>query len=151
MNTGMADRERHVILAFPHPTQQDVQLVIDMTRMQFGAAGRGPNDESYFLGTWEAYQESMKKICNQAEFQKEIFLKPDLEKALEDRLRQAAEIVWERWNNRHKEGWCEYCGKGGPDLLKCSGCKNRNVYFCSAEHQRLGGKLHSLTCGGKET
>jgi hypothetical protein len=93
----------------------------------------------------------MKKICG------EIILQPTqppppffgTKGIHEARLTACAKKAWERWENREKEGWRDYCrkdGKGGGSLMRCGSCKTVKVRYCCKSHQKAGWKLHKHTC-----
>ncbi|KUJ08777.1 uncharacterized protein LY89DRAFT_724788 [Mollisia scopiformis] len=123
------DNDRpHAVVVFPAPG--GVGFVVDMTSMQFGEAGRGLFGEPYFMGTAEEFYIAML----------EVYRTP--------RLQACAKRVWNRWENRENEGWCEYCGVGASEkvLQRCGGCKKRKVRYCRKEHQTADWKLHKYTC-----
>jgi hypothetical protein len=111
--TGSRENEKHAVLAFPCPGEQaQQQLVVDMTRMQYGSAGRGIYGENYFLGTLDDYMKSMKKICNDlkvANISEKIFIATGSE--TETRMKACAKKVWARWQNRESEGRCDIAGR----------------------------------------
>lgn len=49
--TGLEQESLHSVLGFSDSGSSNVDYVVDMTRMQFGNAGRGSFGELYFLGT----------------------------------------------------------------------------------------------------
>jgi hypothetical protein len=63
-------------------------------------------------------------------------------------LNPCAERVWDRWQNREKVGWCDYCGVGSAErrLLDCSACKKVKVRYWCKEQQKAAWKLHKFTC-----
>ena len=118
-----------------------------MTRMQWGEAGRGPFGELYYLGSTAGYYDVMGNVCDDIEElgKGATHVAPsEHTKALEACVRR----VWERWENRDKEGWCDYCGVGSFErrLLDCSACKETKVRYCCKEHQKAAWKLHKFTC-----
>jgi hypothetical protein len=123
-------------------------LVVDMARMQYGATGRGTYGESYFLGTLSGFVGSMQQnICTQLVPKYEVErISLGINEENEVRIRECANRAWKRWQNRKTEGWCDYCGKGGPDLMQCGACKKTKVRYCCREHQVAGWKLHKHTC-----
>jgi hypothetical protein len=146
MSTGARDNEAHCVLGFPHQDAAGMMFIVDMSRMQYGAAGRGSYGENYFLGTIDDWIESMKNICAE-------LIKVDLSSTVsisdmeeDKRLKNCAQRVWDRWQNRESEGWCEHCGKGGKNLLRCGRCKTAMIRYCCKEHQVAGWKLHKHTC-----
>ncbi|KAH6694814.1 hypothetical protein BKA61DRAFT_662751 [Leptodontidium sp. MPI-SDFR-AT-0119] len=152
-SSGASDSENHCVLAFRHPENSDVfskenYFIVDMTRLQYGEAGYGTYGETYFLGTYEDYPTSMAKICGELEFRGMTTATTGRADEPENQVRvqECAKRAWERWMNREKEGWCEYCGRGGAELKRCGACKGRKVWYCCDEHNRKGWKLHKLTC-----
>lgn len=114
--------------------------------MQYGEAGRGLHGENYFIGTMNKYLETMKKVCGEM---KSVGMYPELGTTgseNEARLRACARKVLERWQNRETESWCNFCGKPGPNLRCCPGCKDEKVGYCCVEHQKSDWKLHKHTC-----
>jgi MYND finger len=149
--TGNKEGENHSVLGFPHPDKPEEYLVVDMTRVQYGIAGRGIYGETYFLGTLDTYVSSMGKFCEGLIDVGHGASYMEMESGeTKARLIRCAKRVWERWQNREKEGWCEYCGKGGPNLMKCGGCKKVAIWYCCKEHQVAGWKLHKHTCKKNE-
>lgn len=148
MTTGSRDNEGHGILAFPCPGRKDKQqFVVDMTRMEYGDAGRGTYGENYFLGTLDGYMKSMRRICVDPELVNTWdACHTALGSEAETRMKACAKRVWERWQNRESEGWCEHCGKGGKELKRCRGCRMAKVWWCCREHQLAGWTLHKHTC-----
>lgn len=117
-----------------------------MSRMQYGLAGKGVREEYYFLGSMEEWSASMKAVCGS------VLVKGTLPGVLhatgsenERFLRGCAERAWKRWCARGREGWCEFCGRGG-ELEACGGCKEAKVRYCCKEHQKAGWKVHKFTC-----
>lgn len=150
--TGNREGENHGVLGFRHPDKPEVYLVVDMTRMQYGTAGRGLYGENYFLGTLDSYVSSMGKICERLIDVGHGASYMEMESSeIEARLIRCARRVWERWQNREKEGWCEHCGKGGPNLKMCGGCKKVAIRYCCKEHQVAGWKLHKHSCEKNRT
>ncbi|KAG4440083.1 hypothetical protein IFR05_004426 [Cadophora sp. M221] len=152
-SSGAHSSENHCVLAFRHPSNGDIfskenYYIVDMTRLQYGEAGYGTYGETYFLGTYEEHLTSMSKICGELEFNRMVTATKDQTNEPENqvRVKECAMRAWERWMNRDKEGWCEYCGRGGVELKRCGACKGRKVWYCCDEHNRKGWKLHKLTC-----
>ncbi|KAH6722623.1 hypothetical protein BKA61DRAFT_729934 [Leptodontidium sp. MPI-SDFR-AT-0119] len=144
---GGKDGDAHAILGFPYPGSKFVNAVVDLSRMQYGEVGRGSFGEFYFVGSYEDYCDSTEKnICTQLQNRGTAnYMNPSSDLVEEARLKGCTERVWERWQNRHKQGWCAHCGKGGK-LLKCSGCRQSQTWYCCKEHQVAGWKLHKHTC-----
>jgi hypothetical protein len=144
---GSEQESLHSVLAFPRPGSKFCDFVVDMTRMQFGEAGRGTFGEPYFLGSTDAFMDIMKNVCDEVE---ELGIGASHVGMSEhtEVLNACAERVWDRWQNREKEGWCDYCGVGSAErrLLDCSACKKVKVRYCCKEHQKAGWKLHKFTC-----
>ncbi|PMD17196.1 hypothetical protein NA56DRAFT_648917 [Hyaloscypha hepaticicola] len=146
--TGRDQESLHSALGFAAPGSGHVDFVVDMTRMQWGEAGRGLLGELYCLGSVAGYYRAMENVCDDIE---EVgngatHVAPSIHT---EAMKSCARRVWERWENRDKEGWCDYCG--GPDsserrLLNCSACKETKVRYCCKEHQKAGWKLHKFTC-----
>lgn len=61
--TGGDKESMHGVLGFPAPGSQYVDMVVDMTRMQWGEAGRGLLGETYWLGTIEQFQDAAGMVC----------------------------------------------------------------------------------------
>jgi hypothetical protein len=145
---GSKEDECHVVGVFKCNQDKNKWIVVDMSRMQYGEAGRGLFGENYFLGTLTQFRESMKKICGEAIVgalvHPTLVLGGNVENEL--RLRTCAKRAWERWQNREKEGWCAFCGKPVCDLQKCSACRNKKIFYCCKEHQKSDWKLHKHTC-----
>lgn len=146
MSTGSRDNETHCVLGFPHESAAGMMFIVDMSRMQYGAAARGSYGDNYFLGSFSDFDDSMKNICTEL-IKIETSRRVDIQDVEEDkRLKSCAQRVWDRWQNRESEGWCEHCGKGGKDLLRCGGCETVTIRYCCREHQVAGWKLHKHTC-----
>ncbi|TVY58054.1 hypothetical protein LSUE1_G009562 [Lachnellula suecica] len=146
---GFEDNSVHAVLSFPVRGGDD--FVVDMTRMQYGTAGRGTYGENYFFGLWDDYNKSMAKICsgiNNIRNSLQMNMTPEFDRA---RAQACAQRVWERWQKREEEGWCEHCGKPGVDSKLCGGCKEAKVRYCCREHQVAGWKLHKYTCEKKKS
>lgn len=119
--------------------------MIDLTRIQYGDAGRGTNGELYFVGRLDTYLEEMKGIAGEV-VSKEYELECGQQKA--ERLRGSAEKVFEAWKNREKMGWCEYCGRPMElgALVRCQRCGSQVVGWCCEEHLRYDQRLHAKNC-----
>src|SRR4051794_4294699 len=61
--TGFENSECHSILGFSSINGTSPYTVVDMTWMQYGAAGRGEHGEVYFIGSLAYYRASMQHIC----------------------------------------------------------------------------------------
>jgi hypothetical protein len=145
MITGCKPEEKHIFMAFPHRATPLNPTIADMTRMQYGAAGRGIYGETYYLGGFHDYRASMRNICGDFT----ILDCPKLERIgaeIEVRLEGCAKKALMRWKNRDMEGWCAYCGVGGVGLMRCKGCTETKVWYCCKEHQIAGMNLHRHTC-----
>ncbi|CAG8962200.1 hypothetical protein HYFRA_00005252 [Hymenoscyphus fraxineus] len=144
--SGFRDEQGRAILAFRNdPLTPDI--VVDMSRLQYGDAGRGDYGENYYLGRFSDYLESFKKLYGNI-----VPLNskpPGLYKSSSKERREwqigCAERAWKRWNEKESKPWCDFCGKGG-NLMKCGACKNSEVWYCCKEHQVAGWKLHKHTC-----
>jgi hypothetical protein len=146
-HTGHTEDEHHAVTAFVHTDDTNKFVIVDMSRMQYGDAGRGLYGEKYFLGTLSDFLVSMKKVCKEATISGMPFpVLGGTGTENEKRLRACAKKVWERWLNREIQGWCNFCGKPGPNLMSCGACKKRKVNYCCKEHQRSDWKLHKYTC-----
>lgn len=142
--TGSENKSPHSVMGFGKPGSDQVDYVVDMTSMQWGEAGRGRYGEPYFLGDVDEFEKSMRRVCDELALDSTAGeVAPSEHTAL---LKECAQRVMERWNNRETEGWCVYCGKGGPSLLRCTGCKLNRVWYCCKEHQVSDWKLHKHTC-----
>jgi len=145
-NTGMKTDEPHAVLVFFHP-QHPAGFVVDMTRTQYGDAGRGMHGENYFLGTIAEFRTSMREICVTLHEQPVLLGSLDARgNENEARLRACAAKVLERWQNRETEGWCAFCGKPGVNFQRCPGCTTKEVLYCCVEHRKSDWKLHKWTC-----
>ncbi|KAE9376045.1 hypothetical protein N431DRAFT_543395 [Stipitochalara longipes BDJ] len=149
-NNGQKNNEPHLVVMFPHPQYPDgieQRFVVDMTRMQYGEAGRGLHGENYLLGTSSQFHDSMNNICAQARVTRTLSLKLESNgNENEQRLRACAKKAWERWQNRDTEAWCAFCGKPGRALQECSECTTQKVFYCCKEHRKSDEKLHEYTC-----
>jgi len=122
-------------------------IVIDMTRTQYGEAGRGLYGENYFLGTFGQFREGMEKVCEEAVVAGLVAARlTETGNENDWRLKACAKKVWDRWQKRETEGWCAFCGKPGLDFRKCSACRTKKVFYCCVEHQKNDWKLHKWTC-----
>ena len=149
LHTGYTEDERLAVSIFVQKGQDPKNwFVVDMSRMQYGEAGRGVYGENYFLGTLSDFLESMKEVCKEATITGALFprLVSGGNKENKERLMACAKKVWERWQNRETEGWCNFCGKPGRNLMSCGACKEKKVRYCCKEHQRFDWKLHKYTC-----
>ena len=114
--------------------------------MQYGEAGHGLHGENCFIGTWDNYRDSMREICGEL---KDVTITHYLGATgseNEVRLQACVKRVFQRWEKRDIEGWCEFCGKGGKELLFCGGCNKAVVRYCCKEHQKMAWKFHKFTC-----
>lgn len=117
-----------------------------MTRMQYDLAGKGLRGEYYFLGNMEEWTTCMKAVCGSLHMTGTLpGVLPTTGSENEKVLRGCAQRAWKRWCDREKEGWCEFCGRGG-ELKACSGCKGGKVKYCCKEHQKAAWKVHKVTC-----
>ncbi|KUJ13715.1 uncharacterized protein LY89DRAFT_672006 [Mollisia scopiformis] len=150
-HTGARENEDHAVVVFNVKGPAETQVVVDMTRSQYGIAGRGTFGERYFLGNIEEWLTSMDKVCNNTTTlltRSTNF--PRTKSENENRIEACAKKVWERWQNRVKEQWCAYCGKPGVELKKCNGCKAKKICYCCGDHQKSDWKLHKMTCERKK-
>lgn len=146
MMTGRRDEETHKVLVFRNPIT-NVALLVDAARMQFGEAARGPYGENYFIGSYPAFMRSMKNICAEAkDYRKVARLGEGNDHFTELRIRQCVVNAMDRWQNRNNEDWCNFCGKEGPNMLKCCIRYTIQVGYCCEEHQGYDSALHVLTC-----
>ena len=145
--TGVDQESLHSALGFAGPGSANVDFVVDMTRMQWGEAGRGRFGELYYLGSVDGYYGIMKNVCEGIEEAGlgATHVAPSIHTKS---MAACAKRVWERWENRDNEGWCDYCGVGASErpLSSCSGFKQTKVRYCCKEHQASGWKLHKFTC-----
>ncbi|CZR58252.1 uncharacterized protein PAC_08143 [Phialocephala subalpina] len=150
--TGLGQESSHSVLGFSCRGSGVVDFVVDMTRMQWGEAGRGSFGETCYLGTEAGFVDIMANVCDGV---KEVGHDATHVGPSEHTMTMeaCATRVWERWNNRDKEGWCDYCGVGASEwpLLDCSACKETKLRYCCKEHQRAAWKLHKFTCEKKKT
>jgi hypothetical protein len=142
---GVYDDFTNEVLVLPY--SEDQHLVLSMTSLQFGERGRGSCGEPYFLGTTDAWVDMMGQVCDRMEIPSSEGICIDAHKHTA-RLQACAKRVWERWQNRENEGWCDYCGVGSAEckLQECSACKEVKVRYCCAEHQKAAWKLHKFIC-----
>ena len=65
--TGEDEEEGHCVSEFPDSLNNDIEhtFVVDMSRMQYGEAGRRLLRENYFLDTFNQFCNSMKKVCEE--------------------------------------------------------------------------------------
>lgn len=149
MFNGTRDGEAHIVLAFPVPGRDlSDTYIVDMTRMQYGEAGRGQNGEPYYFGLAPSYWSSMTEICANLQITAvtEQRLPHGPDPVIVTRLKHCAQKVFHRWLNRFNEGWCDYCGKGGKELFRCHSCQNKQFFYCCRRHQVAGWKLHRYIC-----
>lgn len=106
--TGGDDESMHAVLGFPKPGESHVEYVVDMTRMQFGETGRGLFGELYWMGSADDYMGAAEKVCKKMELWGSSSRVGPSEH--DTWLRECARRAWKRWQNRDKEGWCDYCG-----------------------------------------
>jgi len=149
--TGFGQESLHSVLGFAGPGSANVDFVVDMSRMQWGEAGRGSFGELYYLGTTDKFFEIMENVCDDIEEvgNAATHVGPSEHTTA---MEACAKRVWERWENRDKEGWCEYCGVGAAErpLFSCSACTETKVRYCCKEHQTAAWKLHKFTCEKKK-
>lgn len=105
---------------FRKKKELDNYLILDMTRMQYGLNAlveNGTVAQTYFLGSWRDYVESMKGICGKI-VDVEI-LGSDTDggdrSALGKRLDECAVEALRRWEGREVDGWCMICGGSRDD------------------------------------
>lgn len=151
--TGSRSPENHCVMAFLrqrnlNPNQKNSYYVVDMTRMQYGKAALGPLGETYFMGSVQGFEDSMQSICGHLKLVRmsQTNLPSGGNLAIIARLEECARRAFRRWQSRDSAGWCEHCGVGGPNLLRCNGCRTKRVYYCCLSHQDDGRKLHELIC-----
>ena len=144
--TGRDQESLHSALGFAAPGSGHVDFVVDMTRMQWGQAGRGSLGELYYLGSVAGYYRAMKNVCDDIEDvgNGATHVGPSMHT---EAMEACARRVWERWENRDKEGWCDYCG--GPDsserrLLNCVLAKKRRSDIVAKSIRKRGGNCTSL-------
>jgi len=126
---GSKGDDKHGILGFKHLKKPDEYLVVDMTRLQYSDTGRGDYGENYFLGTLSDWKKSMGRICERLIplSRSPLPMPMGEDRANEARLKACAYRAWQRWNDRGTAAWCDFCGKGGPGLKQCGGCKTVRI------------------------
>jgi hypothetical protein len=99
---GSEQESLHSVLAFLRPGSRLCDFMVDMTRMQFGEAGRGSSGEPYFLRTTDAFMNIMTNVCDEVE---ELGIGASHVGISEhtEVLNTCAERVWERWQNRRRK------------------------------------------------
>lgn len=149
--TGRDNQSLHSAFGFASPSSGNVEFVVDMTRMQWGEAGRGQFGELYYLGSLDEYYDIMNNVCDGI-VELEIGATHVAPSSHTEAMAACAKRVWERWENRDKEGWCDYCDVGASErrLSNCSGCRQTKVRYCCKEHQASAWKLHKFTCEKKK-
>lgn len=141
----LGNPEKHCVLAFPRPGQPNQHFVVDMSRMQYGEAGRGDYGENYFLGTLERWTESMTNICEAVKGKRLIKVATE-GCGSEERFETCVKNVWETWDNREMQGWCDYCGKPDKEGLMAHCVNCGKVQYCCNEHLKAARKLHKHMC-----
>lgn len=106
--TGSKHDSPHVVLGFLKPGGTKVEFVVDMTRMQFGEAGRGLFGETYWMGSFDDLWDAAENVCDKMILKDTYGLVGD--SGQDELLKECAERVWEKWEHRDVEGWCDYCG-----------------------------------------
>lgn len=157
--SGDADGYAHVVLRFPIDT--DTDYILDVSRLQYGEAGRGSYGENYFLDTYREFSKANTKICQRIwqmdagegdahSIQERFKVDPGWLPVIENCARRALE----RWNEREGggDGWCEHCGIGGK-MVVCPPCLTAGiaVRYCTERHRFLAWKLHQHTCAIRPT
>ncbi|KAJ7474234.1 hypothetical protein FB451DRAFT_1248409 [Mycena latifolia] len=142
--TGDESTIIHSVMEFPESSRGS-SVILDMSSLQFGDAGRGVGGRSTFvLESRDNFVDRLKRIANSASFTKvsqRIRGCPD-----DPWLKPIAAKVKARWENRHTEPWCGHCGAPGPDLKKCSKC--HVAAYCDAPHQLAAWPFHKKFCAG---
>lgn len=88
-STGKTDGADHVILEFANPQDAQDPYVVDISRIQYGEAGRGRYGEIYFLDKRSEWYVSNKKICDIGYPKDHV-----IEDSDEPWLKECAERVW---------------------------------------------------------
>ncbi|KAJ7651850.1 hypothetical protein B0H17DRAFT_958247 [Mycena rosella] len=143
--TGDEDTMVHAVMGFTDSSSSASDIILDMASLQFGDAGRGLGGRSTFvLESRSDFGNRLNRIANSASFTKtsaRIRPCPD-----DGWLKPIAAKVKARWENRHAESWCGHCGSPGPDLKKCSKC--RDTSYCDAAPQVAAWPFHKKFCAG---
>jgi len=119
---------QHTILGFqlPGSNSNSIDYVVDMSSMQFGDAERGTYGEQYFLGSLAGFENATVEHGGGIKLVASDSNMIQYSDRFTEISKECAQRVWNRWQNRDKEGWCEYCGVGGI-LLECAPCKQACV------------------------
>jgi hypothetical protein len=138
----------HAVFAFAREDTPTYSSFLDLASMQFGDDGRGPGEAGqglFDLGTDDEFEERMygKFTTNldPAGHKSSARINPG---PRDKWLKEAAERVKERWENREKERWCGHCGCPVPEDKKCAGCKA--AWYCCKEHQQRAWPFHKGYC-----
>jgi len=67
--TGLKEDGLHAVWGFPRLGSQNLDLVVDMARMQWGDSGRRAYGEKYYMGTIDGFFDVMEKVCGDMEEQ----------------------------------------------------------------------------------
>jgi len=144
--TGCDEVSLHAVLGFP-PPGGDVDVILDLSSMQFGDVGRGFNGKGLFvLEPKSQYVSRLDKFAKGNDFSdakesQRIRHTPD-----DDWLKEAAKRTKERWDKRSVEPWCGHCGAPAcaEPLKRCAKCHRAHYY--DAAHQLAAWPFHKHFC-----
>jgi hypothetical protein len=135
--SGKEDVLPHAVFGFAPFDEENVSVILDLSSMQFGEAGRGlKSGDTFVLESLDHYYDRLETIARgvgESTTSKSLGPTP-----VDEWLKEVAKRAKSRWSARATQPWCRHCG-APVQLLKpkrCSLCKE--VYYCSRAH----GKLH---------
>ncbi|KAJ7082825.1 hypothetical protein C8R43DRAFT_322913 [Mycena crocata] len=138
----------HSVMEFTNPdSADDSSVILDLSSLQFGDAGRGISGRSTsVLESRPRFMERLGRIADDTTFTKTSQrIRPYAD---DPWLKLVAKKVKERWEKRHEEPWCGHCGAPGAKMLKCSLCQQ--AAYCDKVHQTAAWPFHKVFCSGKQ-
>ncbi|KAF2663873.1 hypothetical protein BT63DRAFT_465512 [Microthyrium microscopicum] len=142
----------HYTVGFLRMDEPSINVVLDLTSMQFGETGRGRvSDGMFVLEHIEDYKKRLHQWAREPEHvtnQSNFSMPNNAEKPPEEWMEAVVKRVKERWDNRAVEPWCGHCGAPSTKRQKLRKCTRCEVYYCNQEHQRINWNFHRHFCKG---
>lgn len=141
--------EKHLVVGFSGQNEKHVGTVLDLASTQFGDIG-GKNKGAFVLDSIDRYQKRViEKVAARCEENETRTFQRMGASENDAWLKDVAEKVKKRWEERNFQRWCGHCGRppsAEEGLKKCSKCSD--AFYCGVEHQTLAWSFHKHFCLG---
>jgi len=133
-------------MGFYDTNSEPITSVLDIATMQFGEAGRGPDEKGKMLVVLDMmtdYEERLTRIADGVDAAQRRIMPIMLLASYDAAPDEVNKKVKERWEKQDTEKWCAHCGAPEPKF-KCAGCGE--VWFYNKEHQKMVWFFHKGYC-----